>query len=173
MDFHLIDYILLAIIAGFTWIGLWSGFIHTLGSFLGVFLGAALAARYYIPIAGAWDWVFFGNEKISQIVIFIFIFILISRAVGLIFWLANKIFGVIKLFPFLGSLNRLLGAVLGFLEGVLILATVIFLISKYQISPEFTGQLKDSSVTQILLTMAAVIKPLMPAALKNLSQFGK
>ncbi len=173
MELHLIDYILLAIIAGFAWIGLWSGFIHTLGSFLGVFLGATLAARYYVPIATAWDWIFFGNEKITKIVVFIIIFILISRAVGIIFWLFNKVFGVIKLFPFLGSLNKLLGAILGFLEGVLVLATVLFLINQYQVSPGIIEKLKDSQIAQILLTMAAVIKPFLPEAVKNLTQFGK
>jgi len=173
MELYFFDYILLAIVAIFTWIGLWSGFIHTLGSFLGVFLGAALAARYYTHIAGAWDWVFFGNEKIAEIVIFVVIFVLISRVVGIIFWLANKIFGVVKLFPFLGSLNRLLGAILGFLEGVLILATVLFLVNQYQISPSIIDKLKDSEIAQILLTMAAVIKPLLPETVKNLTEFGK
>lgn len=173
MELHAIDYILLAIIAGFTWIGLWSGFIHTLGSFLGVFLGAALASRYYIALAGAWDWVFFGNEKMTQIVIFIVLFVLISRAVGIVFWVANKIFGVVKLFPFLGSLNKLLGAILGFLEGVLILATILFLMNQYQVSPSLVEKVNNSGIAQILLTMVAVIKPLLPEAVKNITQFGK
>jgi len=172
MTLEFADYILLGIIAIFTWIGLWSGFIQALGSFLGVFLGAAVAARYYSILAPAWDWIAFGNERTAEIIIFIVLFILISRAVGIIFWLLNKIFNIVKLFPFLGSLNRLLGAILGFLEGIFVVATVLYFLTKYSVMTDLVTRLTESEIGQILLIMVNIVKPLLPAALKNLTTFG-
>lgn len=172
MVLQLADYVLLVIIAIFTWIGFWSGFIHALGSLAGVFLGAAVAARYYSLLAPAWDWLAFGSQRTVEIIIFIVLFIFISRLVGLVFWLLNKFFHLLKFFPGLGSLNRLLGAVLGFLEGVLVLATVLYFLTKYSLGLNFIDKLMVSQIGQILLTMVNIIKPILPEVFKNLPVFG-
>ncbi len=49
----LFDLILIIILGGFVLFGLWFGFIHTLGSLLGIVVGAFVAGHYYSGFA---DW---------------------------------------------------------------------------------------------------------------------
>ena len=162
------DYILLAIIAIFTWVGFWSGFISTLGRFLGLFIGAAFASRYYIMLAPSWQWVFFDSQKITEIALFIIIFILISRAVGLIFWILDKIFNFIRFFPFLTTINRLLGGLLGLLEGIVFLGLVLFLLTKYQVSQELLETINRSVIADTLLAMTFIIQPFLAETFRSL-----
>ena len=162
------DYILIAIIIGFTWVGFWSGFIVSLGRFLGLFVGAAFASRYYIMLAPSWEWVFFDNKNITEIALFIIIFILLSRGIGLIFWLLDKIFNLIRFFPFLTTINRLLGGVFGLLEGILSLGLILFLLTKYPISKEFLDTINTSQVAGMLLSMTFIIQPFLAETFRNL-----
>ncbi|MGB0757261.1 MAG: CvpA family protein [Patescibacteria group bacterium] len=163
-----LDYILLGILAIFTWVGFWSGFITSLGRFLGLFLGAALASRYYIVLAPEWEWVFFDNTTLTEIALFIIIFIVVSRGLGLVFWILDKIFDFIRFFPFLTTINRVLGGVLGLLEGVLVLGLVLFLLTKYPVSSDLIQSMNTSVVADVLLGMNFVIQPFLAEAFRNL-----
>lgn len=163
-----IDIVLLIIIFGFVWIGFWSGFIHTLGSFLGVFVATAIAFRYFLVIAPAWEWVFFGHRTLAKIVVFIVLFVLVNRLVGLMFWLAGKLFHIVKFFPFLSTFNRLLGATLGLFEGMLAAGVVLFLMTKLPISKSLSQAIASSPVAQTLLTMITIVKPFIPEFIKGL-----
>lgn len=165
---EMFDYILIAIILGFTWVGFWSGFIASLGRFLGLFIGAAIASRYYMMLAPSWEWVFFDNKTITEIALFIIIFTLISRGIGLIFWLLDKIFNFIRFFPFLTTINRLLGGVLGLLEGIIVLGLVLFLLTKYEVSQELIATIQSSVVADTLLSMTFIIQPFLAEAFRNL-----
>ncbi len=162
------DYILLAIIAVFTWIGFWSGFIRSLGRLLGLFLGAALASRYYLVLAPEWTWIFFDNKTVTEIAVFIIIFTLVSRGIGLVFWLLDKIFNVIRFFPFLTTINRLLGGIIGLLEGILSVGLVLFLLTKYQVSPELAGKIETSVIADTILAMSFIVQPFLAEAFRNL-----
>ncbi len=162
------DYILIAIIIGFTWVGFWSGFIASLGRFLGLFVGAAITSRYYVMLAPSWEWVFFDNQRITEIALFIIIFILISRGIGLIFWLLDKIFNFIRFFPFLTTINRLLGGLFGLLEGVVVLGLVLFLLTKYKVSPELLDTINTSVIADTLLSMTFIVQPFLAETFRNL-----
>lgn len=162
------DIILLIILGGFTMFGLWFGFIHTLGSLIGTVVGAFVSSHFYAPIA---DWVAQatgGNQNLVNVIVFIIIFIVANRLVGFVFWLIEKAFNILKIVPFLSSINRLLGAILGLAEGILVLGLILFFISKFPFSDWILGSLLKSSVATTLINVSSVLWPLLPAALKQI-----
>ncbi|MDD5295226.1 MAG: CvpA family protein, partial [Patescibacteria group bacterium] len=75
------DIILLIILAGFVFYGLFFGLIRTLGSLAGVIIGAWLASRFYLEV---FSWVgdlSFGFNNLGKVVVFIILFTLINRLV--------------------------------------------------------------------------------------------
>src|SRR3989338_9330681 len=96
-----VDITLLVLLGGFVLAGLWFGAIHMVGSLVGLILGAILSGRYYDEV-GAWaaPW-FGGNVGLANIVMFFVIFVLTTRLVGLLVWLANKAFNFVAVIPFL------------------------------------------------------------------------
>lgn len=163
------DVVLLIILFGFIFYGLFFGFIRALGGFFGVFVGAFLASRFYLPVA-AWanQW-FFGYSNLGKIVVFILLFSLFSKLTGLVFYFIEKIFNIIAIIPFLKTFNRLLGAVLGLLTGSLCLGLFIYLASRYTLINDWLGNsLINSKIAPFLLKVANLLLPFLPEVLKKL-----
>ncbi len=161
------DIILLIILGGFVLYGLWFGLIQTLGGLVGVIVGSLLASRMYIPIA-AWITDIFGvGENLSKVIAFIIIFVIIQRLVGFIFYLVDRIFKFISIIPFLKSLNRLAGAVLGFIEGALVIGAILFFVAQYPISETIENSLQESQVANRLVRSYRVLSPLLPQELRD------
>lgn len=160
------DLILLIILFMFVGFGYWLGLIQTLGALIGIALGAWLAGLWYEPF-GAWlTPIFLGHDTAAKIVAFIILFIIINRLVGFVFWIANKIFNIISIIPFLKTINRLAGAILGLAEGVLVIGTILFVISKYSNNEWFNEVVGNSEVAGWIMAVSAIILPLLPEALK-------
>jgi len=161
------DLILLLILFGFVWFGFWFGLIHTLGGIFGIILGAILASRWYEPIAQKLLFLFGGNENLAKVVCFIVLFIIIWRLVGFLVSIINRIFNLLTFIPFLKTINRLAGALFGFLEGALILGLILFFLSKFPIGG--LGQLiENSALAQFLIKIAKILWPLLPIGLKEI-----
>lgn len=163
-----IDLSFLVIIGGFSLFGFWFGFIHTAGSLMGTLAGAYLASRYYEPMAQwlinitGWQ----GNT--ARVVMFILAFFVISRAVGFLFFIVDKLLSIITRLPFISSINRVLGAALGFLEGVMTLGLVLFFVERFPLSENFMNVLAQSEFAPKFRAVADVFIPLLPDALKLL-----
>lgn len=164
----LFDLILLLILGGFVLYGLWFGLIHTLGVLVGTIAGAFLAARWYEPVADWAGFLFGGRENLAKIVCFLILFIIINRLVGLVFWLIDKVFSFFKIVPFLSTINRLLGAVFGFLEGTLVLGLTLFIAEKYPLGDWFMNSLADSKVADYFITVGKILMPLLPEVLRQI-----
>ena len=140
----LVDVILGFILLGFVGAGLKDGFVHTLGRLLGAILGF-LAARawsiYFVGFLGI-----FMSAGWARLVAFIIIFIVITRLAGLLFKLVDGVFTIIKILPFLKSIDKLLGAILGFFEGLIILGGIIYLVLTFHLSPTLTNWFAGSHV---------------------------
>ena len=161
-----IDIILLVIIAAFALFGLWFGLIHTLGSLVGTIFGAVLATRYY-DILGNWLASFFhweGNGP--QVLAFILAFIIINRIVGFLFWLLEKFFGIFTSLPFVKSLNKLLGLVMGAIEGLVSVGLIIYFINRFPLSAPFMTHLSGSMIAPYAENAARILLPFVPATLK-------
>lgn len=160
-----IDIIILFVVGGFALAGLWFGFVHTLGSLLGTVLGAYLASRYYEPMA---DWLirFTGwGENTTRLVMFVVAFFIINRLVGFLFWLIEKIFNLVTLLPFIRSINKFLGFLLGTAEGIITVGLVVFFIERFPLTQPFMQRLSESSLAPRAASVAQVLWPLLPDAL--------
>lgn len=163
-----LDIILLLILGGFLFYGFWVGLIHALGGLVGAIVGAVVASRLFGPLAEQWSFIFGGNENLARIVIFLVLFVIINRLVGLAFWFLEKGFKFIAIIPFLKSINRMLGAVFGLLEGVLVVGVTIYVSSRFPLGDFFTTQLQSSDVAKKLVEFSSVITPLLPQLLRQL-----
>lgn len=168
MFLTILDLILLLIIFLFVAFGFAMGLIQAVGALVGVVIGSWLAGVYYEPV-GAWlEPILLGHGMTARIVAFILIFTIVNRLAGLAFWFINKIFRLITLIPFTKSINRLLGALLGFLEGTLVLGLILYFVSRFEVSEWFSGILAGSKVAAWLIEMANILTPLLPDLLTQL-----
>lgn len=164
----LFDLILVIVLGAFVLYGFWFGLIHAFGALVGVVVGAFLAGRLFDPLSITFSWVFGGNVNLGRIVVFFIVFTIVNRLVGFGFHLLERVFKVLTILPFLSSINRLAGAILGFLEGSLVLGGVLLLATKFPIAPGFTTAIAQSQIAAYLLGVANVIVPLLPELVRQL-----
>lgn len=163
MFFTLTDVILIVILAIFVIGGFVLGLIQAIGALVGLVFGAWVAANSYLPVA---DWltpIILGHSGTAKVIAFTVIFILVNRLVGLLFWLINKAFNLISIIPFLKSINRLGGVILGLIEGVLVLGLIIFVIAKF--APDISwlaDNLNQSKVAHWLVLATQFLTNLIP-----------
>lgn len=165
----LFDVLLLITIGGFVLFGLWFGFFHTLGSLLGTVFGVYLASRYY-EVAADWLVATTGwGHNVSRVLMFAIAFILINRLVGLAFWLLNRFFKLLTKLPFIKSLDKLFGGVLGFFEGMITIGFVLYFIGKFPFSETLTDAVLSSVMAPYALSMIDILLPLLPEAVRLLT----
>lgn len=163
----ILDFILLVTLFFFTFSGFWFGLIHSLGALIGTIAGVLLAGHYFEQLQAVIQPVFMTNENLAKIVAFLLIFIVVNRLVGLVFWLINKIFNVIAVIPFLKTINRLTGALLGFLEGTLVLGVVLVLIGKFPFADFIIPAIQASGVAKYLIYIGNILVPLLPELVRQ------
>lgn len=168
MYLSILDLILLLILFLFIAFGFAMGLVQTIGAILGVIVGAWAAGLFYEPF-GVWlEPILLGNTALARIVAFIIIFVLINRLVGLLFWIINKIFKLFTIIPFTKSLNRLLGALLGFVEGTLVLGLILYFVSRFAFTDWIIDVLVASKVAMWLVWVASILAPLLPELLRQI-----
>jgi membrane protein required for colicin V production len=163
-----IDIALLVLLGGFILAGFWFGVIHMVGSLVGLILGAVLAGRFYDD-AALWAAPYLGgNSKLASILMFFLIFVLVTRLVGLLVLLADKVFKFVAIIPFLKSFNRLLGALFGLIEGTLVLGLVVYFAGRFPVNAAFEMALRNSQIARALNVIGTLLAPLLPKALRAL-----
>ena len=164
----ILDLILILSVFAFVLAGLWFGLVHSLGAVIGIVLSVLVAGRYYDAWGTAASGVFFGNENLARMVMFVVIMILVNRLIGVVFWLIEKIFRVVSVIPFMKTFNAILGGVLGFVEGVLVVGGALYIAARYPISANFAEALAASNVGMWLLSAFGFLVPLLPDAVRQL-----
>ena len=164
----LFDFILLVILFGFIWSGFWTGLIRAFGAIVGVFAGAFLAGYWYDEVGG-WVGPFVGqNELARNIIGFIIVFLVVSQLIGVVFIIINKVFNIFTVIPGLKLINRLGGAILGFIEGTLAIGITLQFVSRLPISQVWADRLADSAVVAYFASLTGWLVPLFPQALESL-----
>ena len=160
-----IDIVLIVIVGAFVFFGLFFGLVHTIGSLIGTILGILGASHFVEPTFDAFGFIL-GGGSAARIIIFIILFLVVSRLFGVILWFVEKIFGFFSIIPFAGTINRLLGAALGLIEGIVVVGVVIFY--SMQVLPEDTllAALESSVVADFLLATVSALQILFPEALR-------
>jgi membrane protein required for colicin V production len=166
----LFDTILIVILVGFVFYGLFKGIIKMIGGLAGLFIGAWVASHYYIDFANWLSGFNLGSDYILKIISFVVLFALASKLISLVFSLLEKVLKLIFLIPFVKTLDRLLGAVLGLAVGSISIGLILFVISKYvPTGTDVATWLVNSELAPLLLSTAKVLMPLLPEALKLLT----
>jgi len=129
--FSFIDIILIGIIIVFVVSGFVFGLIQGIGAIIGLAVGFWAAINYFGGLGDVLTPIFLGHSVWAHIIAFILIFILANRLVGLVFWLIDRAFKIISIIPFLKSVNRLGGAVLGLIEGILVCGLILGFVLGY------------------------------------------
>ncbi len=151
------EMIIIIILCAFVFYGLFFGFIRSIGSFLAYLIGAWAANHYYEYL----NFNFISNG-IGDIVSFLLIFILVSKAINLLFLFVDKIFGIISFVPFLKIINRLAGALLGFVAGSLIIGIFFYTIIQNSITRFIFGKLIfGSKIAMFFVKFAILAKPVL------------
>lgn len=167
-----LDIILVIILAGFLWYGFFFGLIRLIGDLLGLIAGAFVASRFYIPLYELLDRFLPGSPGIGKVIVFVVIFGIASRLVSWLFMLLEQGFNLISIIPFLKSANRLLGVVLGLVEGVLILGIIAYLLQKHlPAAVPLTSWLEASLIAPWLITVSKILAPILPEVFNRLQSF--
>lgn len=160
------DISLIGIIGLFALTGFRLGAIHTLGSVIGTILGVYLASRYYEPMAAfivahtGWG----GN--LPNVIMFVIAFIVINRLVGVVFWFISRVFKLITKLPFISSIDKLIGLLLGVLEGVITIGVIIYFVERFPISKKLMEMIATSNIAEQIRKIANLFIPLLPEGMK-------
>jgi membrane protein required for colicin V production len=164
----LFDFILLLLLFGFIWFGFWFGIIRTLGALIGVAVGALIASRYYDVLAPKVIFLFWENMAAARIISFVLIYLVANRLTGFVFYIIDRMFRIVSWLPFLSGINRIGGAILGFVEGSFTLGLILYFMAKFPLGEWLTKALENSNIAPKLIRVAKILLPLLPEALKQL-----
>ena len=165
MAFTLVDVILIVIVLIFALVGFASGLVQAVGTIIGMFVGVWVAGHYFAPFGSWLAPIILGHTLIAKIIAFIILFIVVSRLIGFVFYLIDKAFKIISIIPFLKSINKLGGMVLGLVEGALVVGLIVYVIAK--LAPDWQwvrNDLNSSQVAHWLVMAAKVLTNLLPQA---------
>ena len=161
-----IDAIILGVLALFTVFGLLNGLIKQAGSLLGFFVGVWAATHYYTlampfiqPLFTQWPLI---ADPLARVVSFFVMMYLSSFLFRFLVALVDKIFNVVAIIPLLKTANRLGGAGLGLLEGLLIVSASLFIIFHVPLTAELTKSLNESTMAPAMEKISIVLTPLLP-----------
>ena len=105
----------------FTINGFRRGLLKEIARLTGLFLGCLIGTKYHDKLIPFLEQ-YLMNEQIIQIISFFIIFLISVVTINFISLSIQKIFELI----YLGWLNKLLGSLLGFLKGLIIISIIIF-----------------------------------------------
>lgn len=161
------DIILLVIFLYFVFSGFWFGLVHMIGVLLGIVVGVLAAGQFHGFFADFMQFLFV-KEGMANVISFILIFLVVNQLVGFIFLRLNKAFKLVTIIPFLGPINRIAGAILGIIVGVLIVGMMLTIAQIYPISDGLTEAVDSSRIAGIFIGGAGILTGLLPENLKVL-----
>lgn len=161
------DAILLIVLAGFIFYGLFFGLIRTFGSLVAVIGGVLLASWFYQP---AYEWAsgWFANfDVLGKVTVFFLLYGIINRLIALGFYLLDHAFDLLTIIPFLKTINRLAGAAFGLIEGFLLIGLGLYTISGQPIVGTWiTSSIAGSQFAPYFIKFILFIKPAFPQVLE-------
>lgn len=159
------DLIILGIICAFALAGFFFGFIQTLGSLAGSLIAIYVANILSAPVTAIFGH-YFGGGGFARVAVFSILVLLISKLIGILFWLLGKGFHFLSWIPLAKTVNRMLGAVLGMFEGIAAVAAVLFFALHYLPHDALRTSIEHSAVASFLVSLIALLTFLFPQAMK-------
>ncbi len=170
---NLLDVILLLALFGFAWFGFWFGMIHAAGGLVGSLAGAWLAGHLYQG-AAAWIAVAFQVDEPSawlRLATFAAIFIVVNRLIGFAFYVVDRTFSFLVRIPFLRTIDRMAGAILGLLEGGLVLGLTLYFATRLDLPRWFEQMINGSEFADPLIVFAGLLVPLLPELIRRVQPY--
>jgi len=161
----LFNLIILILLLGSFLFGVICGLWYIISGVVSLILGVILASHYYEFLALKLLSVVSGNLNLAKILAFALIFLGVCIIVSLIFRLLKK---VLKLIPFHGLINRLIGGILGLAMGGLIIGFFLDLSTKFSLGPEWIAKIVSSEIALFLINLSHILTPLIPQALQEI-----
>lgn len=161
MIFSFMDLSLIVLVTAFVLFGLYFGFIHTLGSLIGALL-SIVGTGYAMPFILPWVSQYISLGPVARVILFVVVFLVLSRLIGFLFWILEKTIGLAAKLPFLSSIDHILGLVLGLIEGVIVTGILIHVSEVYLPAGGFTAALAASNVAAWVSIMTAVVVAWLP-----------
>ena len=161
------DIVLIVLVGGFALSGLFFGLFRTLGTLVGTIVAVLFTGQIIDLLAHSFGFLFGGGE-FAKVIIYIIVFLIISRLVGLVFWIVGKMLGIITWLPFVKSIDHLLGGLLGFIEGI-ILVGIVLLYASHVLPPIVMQQahLDQSEFAKYVLQTMKTLELFLPDAIRN------
>jgi len=159
--FSLVDVLIILVVGAFVFAGFFFGLVHTLGSLIGAILSLIITTRIIEPVYGTIGFIF-GGESAGKVFVFIVLFLLVARLLGLAFWLVGKVIGLLAWIPFASTINRLLGALFGLVEGIIFVGVATYFALQYLPPDTIRAALEHSLMANWLLALTAALQVLFP-----------
>ena len=152
--------VVIGIIFGF--LGLWRGAIRTAFSIAGLAGGIALAGRYYQPLASVLSSSGAIWAEIAAYAIILFATLVVAYIIG---WIVARLVHV----TILGWLDRLIGFILGTGVGLLLVAAMLAITSKYL--PGVGATVASSMIARFLMAQFPLLLALLPEEFDSIRDF--
>ena len=157
-----LDIVILILIVVSTLIGLKIGLIKAVLSVVGVIVGVVLAGRYYVILAE--NLTFISQPSLAKIaafaIILIVVMVIVAVLATLIKWAVSAMM--------LGWVNRLGGAVFGFVLGAIFCGALLAMWVKFV---GITSAVNESALAVLLLDSFPVVLALLPGEFDSVRSF--
>ena len=155
---NVLDIVILILLVVPTLIGLKMGIIKAVLSIVGVIIGVLLAGRFYEPLGNSLT--FISDPGIAKIVAFAIILIVVMIIAGIAAFMLKKIVSAILL----GWVNRLGGAVLGFLLGAIFCGAILSVLGSFITDSDIV---RESWLASVLLKTFPLVLAFLPDELDS------
>lgn len=132
----IVEIVLILLLLAMTGRGWRNGLVESLGELVGAVL-AFVVVRGASPLFGA------GS---SRLIAFIVIALFVTWLVGWLFDMADKVLRIVTRLPLINMAQKAIGAILGFLSGVVLVGSTTYIILLYRLEPRMVGWLAGSTV---------------------------
>lgn len=152
------DLILAVFLLGFVVNGYRRGFILTIGQLIGIVVGFVLARQWSPFVLSRLTLIVPQYPAIAYLISFFGVFVVMDRAVAFLFQLVHVVFKILTIIPFLETINRLAGALLGLLTGIVFIGGATYLLFLFRIDARWMNW---ASQSRIALSSQALVLPVI------------
>lgn len=145
---NLIDILVWAVLLAFIIKGFSKGLVREVCSLVGLVMGIWAACKYYQSLSEAIRHYIHLPHSVSIIISFVVIFL----TIGLLFFFFGNLLTVIFKIALLGGLNRLGGAIFGFIQGALVLCMLLYFATAKPMPSKLKLKLEKSNTASFFIT---------------------
>ncbi len=145
---NLIDILVWAVLLAFIIKGFFKGLVREVCYLVGLVMGIWAACKYYQSLSEAIRHYIHLPHNVSIIISFILIFL----AIGLLFFFLGNLLTAVFKIALLGGINRLGGAIFGFVQGALVLCMLLYFATAKPMPSKLKLKLEKSHAASFFIT---------------------